>query len=94
MGFIPDLDACRFACVSHVTGTMEPENSVIYNPILSMERNICIIRDITKTRFGVKLTKKELLHLVTYKSTEIKEFVDELRSLIRKHKEAEQKKEK
>lgn len=47
-----------------------------------------------KTRFGVKLTKKELLHLVTYKSTEIKEFVDELRSLIRKHKEAEQKKEK
>lgn len=50
MGFIPDLDACRFACVSHVTGTMEPENSVIYNPILSMERNICIIRDITKNQ--------------------------------------------
>lgn len=86
MWFIPDLDDCRFACLSHITGDMETENKVLYNPMLSKERNMCIIQNIVKKKFNVELTQEELMHITDYDRYQIKAFVYKLREYIEEHK--------
>lgn len=74
----------RFICIDDITGSPCALNTVIYNPLLSKERNEEILYNAVKTQLWVELTPDELDMLTSYGRYSMNEFIIQLRRIIYK----------
>lgn len=74
----------RFICIDDITGVPTALNTVIYNPLLSKERNEQILYEACKTQLWVTLTPDQLDELTSYDTYHLNEFIDHLRRIIYK----------
>lgn len=74
----------RFVCLDDITGHPCQMNHVIYNPILSKERNEQILDKVCKEHLRLRLTDEQLDELTTYDENHLDEFIEHLRSIYRK----------
>jgi len=74
----------RFICIDDITGVPTALNTVIYNPLLSKERNEQILYEACKTQLWVTLTPDQLDELTSIPKDNLNLFVERLREIIYK----------
>lgn len=78
-----DLKRATFVCIDDISETIEPLNHVIYNPSKDSKRKrVNRLYDIVKQRFDVELSSEQLEHLTKFETTELTQFVHELKEII------------
>ena len=74
----------KFVCLDDITGHPCQMNHVIYNPVLSKERNEEILKKVCKDHLGLHLTDEQLDELTVYDENHLYEFIMHLLSIYRK----------
>jgi len=74
----------RFVCLDDVVGNPCLMNTVIYNPLLSKERNEEILKKAVKVQLWKDLTDDEVDVLTSYDKYHLDDFIEHLRSIIYK----------
>lgn len=74
----------RFVCLDDITCNPCGLNPVIYNPLLSKERNEQILHDTIKTYLWFDLSDEQLDELTTYDRCRLDQFIEHLRRIIYK----------
>ena len=78
-----DLKRATFVCIDDISETIEPLNHVIYNPSKgSKHERVNRLYDIVKQRFDIELSSEQLEHLTKFETTELTQFVHELKEII------------
>ena len=74
----------RFICIDDITGAPSSMNTVIYNPLLSKERNEEILHKAILSQLWVDLTDDQLDELTSYDKYHLDDFIEHLRRIIYK----------
>lgn len=74
----------RFVCLDDITGHPCQMNHVVYNPLLSKERNEQILRKVCEEQLRLKLTDEQLDELTVYDENHLNEFIEHFNRLWHK----------
>jgi hypothetical protein len=74
----------RFVCLDDITGHPCQMNHVVYNPLLSKERNEEIIKKVCEDHLGIKLTDEQIDELTVYDEHHLDEFIYHLQRIWHK----------
>jgi F0F1-type ATP synthase delta subunit len=74
----------KFVCLDDITGHPCQMNHVIYNPLLSKERNEEIIKKVCEEHLRLKLTDEQLDELTVYDENHLNDFIYHLQRIWHK----------
>ena len=71
-----------FVTLEDISDVVQPNNYVIYNPVLPPARRMELFQKFMATRYRHKFTKEELDYLVTFNEYNLLNFIHAVRNII------------